>query len=94
LAYTHHERYDGKGYPQGLSENNIPLFARIVTVADAFDALRFVRLYHDAHPSQEASRRIIAGVGSQFDPAVVEAFKECHAEFEAVPESTVNRIIS
>lgn len=74
LVRAHHERYDGSGYPRGLAGDAIPLGARIFAVADAFDALTTERPYHCALDPTEASRRIAAGRGSQFDPAVVDAF--------------------
>ncbi len=71
----HHERYDGKGYPEGLSENNIPALARILTVADAFDAMTSERPYRDAMPEDQALKELEENTGSQFDPQVVAAFK-------------------
>ncbi len=74
IAYFHHERWDGAGYPSGLKEEDIPLSARIVALADVYDALSSKRPYKDAF-SHEASRGILLeGRGSQFDPDVVDAF--------------------
>jgi putative nucleotidyltransferase with HDIG domain len=70
----HHERYDGKGYPDGLKGEDIPLPARIVTVADAFDAMVAVRPYKQGRPVQEALQELQACAGTQFDPRVVDAF--------------------
>lgn len=70
----HHERYDGHGYPFGLAGLEIPLLARIVLVADAFDAMVSHRSYQAALPAEEASEEINLYAGSQFDPMVVEAF--------------------
>ena len=84
VAYWHHERWDGMGYPHGLSEERIPLVARIVAVADVYDALTSRRPYKQPL-SHEKSRLIItAGSGSQFDPEVVDAFLAHEAEFEAI----------
>jgi len=69
----HHERYDGRGYPEGLSGATIPLTARILAVADAFDAMTTPRTYRGAMTVTEAMREMKRGGGSQFDPAVVEA---------------------
>lgn len=69
----HHERYDGKGYPSGLSGEKIPLIARIVCVADAFDAMTSNRPYREALSMQQAIAELRAGAGPQFDPKVVEA---------------------
>lgn len=72
----HHERYDGKGYPQGLSKNNIPVLARILSVADAFDAMTSVRPYRNALSEDQALKELDKNTGSQFDPQVVEAFQK------------------
>lgn len=74
LVLSHHEKFDGTGYPRGLSGERIPLGARIFSVADAFDAMTTTRPYHKASAIEEARRAISAGKGSQFDPRVVEAF--------------------
>lgn len=70
----HHERYDGLGYPFGLAGSEIPLLARIVLVADAFDAMVSHRSYQSALPVDHAIAEINLYQGSQFDPVVVEAF--------------------
>lgn len=70
----HHERWDGLGYPDGLSGEDIPLLSRIVFVADAFDAITSHRSYQPALPVDYAVGEIVANSGKQFDPTVVEAF--------------------
>jgi len=72
----HHERLDGHGYPNGLTEQDIPFHARILTVADAYDAMTSDRPYRRGYPPEEAVRRLLAGSGKQFDPEVVRAFVE------------------
>jgi hypothetical protein len=72
----HHEHWDGNGYPDQLMGDEIPVLARITSVADAFDAMTTMRSYRDALPVDEAYKRIIIGKGKQFDPQVVEAFQE------------------
>jgi len=67
----HHERYDGKGYPDGLKGKNIPILARIVAIADAFDSMISDRPYRKAFSPEEAIRRIKMGAGTQFDPEIV-----------------------
>ncbi|MBW2006214.1 MAG: HD-GYP domain-containing protein, partial [Deltaproteobacteria bacterium] len=67
----HHERYDGKGYPDGLKGKNIPLLARILAVADAFDAMTSDRPYRKAFSYQEAITKLKEGSGTQFDPEIV-----------------------
>lgn len=74
IVEQHHERFDGHGYPNGLAEDAILLPARIIAVADAFDAMTSTRPYRDALPQAEAIRRLCEGRGSQFDPVVVDAF--------------------
>src|ERR671922_78339 len=76
----HHERFDGSGYPDGLSGEEIPLSARIFAVADAFDAMTSDRPYRHALPLEESVERIEGGAGSQFDPVCVDAFVDLVAE--------------
>ena len=73
---SHHERWDGKGYPDQLKGEEIPLLARVTAIADAFDAMTSSRSYREAMPVEEAYRRVIEGQGSQFDPQLVEEFKK------------------
>ncbi len=77
VALTHHERWDGKGYPNNLKESEIPLEGRIVSIADVFDALTSKRPYKPAWPLEKAINEIIKGGGTQFDPNLVEVFLEC-----------------
>ena len=67
-AHYHHERYDGKGYPEGLKGNDIPEIARIISVADAYDAMTSNRSYRNAIPQQLVREEIVKGEGTQFDP--------------------------
>ena len=76
----HHEHYDGKGYPEGLSKESIPLSARIVAVADVYDALRSKRPYKPAFPHWRSADIIVGGSGTHFDPDVVNAFLSSQAE--------------
>jgi response regulator RpfG family c-di-GMP phosphodiesterase/CHASE3 domain sensor protein len=79
IARTHHERWDGTGYIDGLSGDQIPLAGRIVAVVDVFDALTHARPYKDAWPVERALEEIEAGAGSHFDPDVVAAFASIDA---------------
>jgi CHASE2 domain-containing sensor protein len=74
IVYTHHERWDGTGYPEGLRGEQIPIPGRIVALVDAWDSLRSNRVYRRAVPHEEAVRQIASARGTHFDPAVVEAF--------------------
>ena len=84
IAGAHHERWDGAGYPRGLAGEAIPLSARIVAVADVFDALMSKRVYKDAIPFAETISIIREGRGSHFDPRVVEAFDEVADELRTI----------
>jgi response regulator RpfG family c-di-GMP phosphodiesterase len=84
IAYYHHERWDGEGYPHQLKEYDIPLVARIVAVADVYDALTSKRPYKRAMSHLESRAIIVSGSGSQFDPEVVAAFIRHEDEFEAI----------
>ena len=76
IALTHHERWDGKGYPRGLAGEEIPLSGRLVAVADVFDALTHERPYKKAWSREDAIAEILKQSGTQFDPAVVCAFEK------------------
>ncbi|HIJ83380.1 MAG: response regulator receiver modulated metal dependent phosphohydrolase [Magnetococcales bacterium] len=101
VALSHHERWDGTGYPMGLKGEEIPLPARIVAVVDVFDALVSVRPYKKAWPVPEALAEIKKGSGNHFDPAVVEAFlrahrnraenRNCGENKEQIPRRTADR---
>jgi HD-GYP domain-containing protein (c-di-GMP phosphodiesterase class II) len=84
IALHHHERWDGNGYPAGLAGEAIPLAARIVTVADVYDALSSKRVYKEAFPHDECVRLIREGAGTQFDPQLVEVFLSIEADFAAI----------
>jgi putative nucleotidyltransferase with HDIG domain len=84
----HHERFDGTGYPDGLAGEEIPLDARIIAVADAFDAMTTNRSYRLPLEREQALRRIAQGAGTQFDPVVVEAFAAVVRELPHAVEPT------
>lgn len=86
IALTHHERFDGQGYPNGLVGEEIPLCGRIVAVADVYDALTSVRVYKDAYTHEEARDIIVNDSGTAFDPDVVDAFLRSESEFEQVKQ--------
>ena len=86
IAYCHHERWDGKGYPRGVAGKDIPLSARLMSVADVYDALRSKRVYKPAMPHETAVRLSVDGKGTQFDPDVVEAFVALQEQFRSIAE--------
>ena len=82
----HHERWDGAGYPEGLSGMDIPLWGRICAVGDVFDAVTSERPYKPAFPNEEALQLLRDGRGKHFDPRVVDAFFECIDDILAIQE--------
>ncbi|MFZ5774095.1 MAG: HD-GYP domain-containing protein [Thermodesulfobacteriota bacterium] len=86
IAMLHHERWDGQGYPHGLAGRQIPLCARIVALADAYDAMTSRRSYHLGLSHEEARQEVIRNSGHQFDPMVVESFVRQEAEFKRIKE--------
>jgi putative two-component system response regulator len=81
IILGHHERWDGQGYPKGLCGEEIPLAARIVAIADVYDALSTNRVYRDAIPHEKCVEMIREGAGRQFDPVLVEVFLKLEADF-------------
>ena len=84
IAGNHHEKWDGSGYPAGLQGDAIPLSARIMALADVFDALISKRVYKEAFPLEKATAIILEGRGSHFDPEIVDAFVARKDDFEAI----------
>jgi HD-GYP domain-containing protein (c-di-GMP phosphodiesterase class II) len=91
IAITHHEKWDGSGYPEGLKGENIPLEGRIVAVADVLDALTSIRPYKKAWPMEKALAQIEEQSGKQFDPKVVEALKNIIPDILAIESRFVNQ---
>jgi putative two-component system response regulator len=87
IAWCHHERWDGSGYPRGLAGAEIPLFARIAAVADVFDALTSERPYKQAWPLAQAAEHIKQNTGKHFDPACVSAFLKRWKDVVAIHDS-------
>lgn len=98
IALTHHERWDGKGYPHGLKGNDIPLAGRIMNISDQYDALRSVRPYKPAFDHDVTCKILIEGDGrtmpDHFDPRIHAAFRKLHREFEAIYEESIGSINS
>lgn len=86
VARYHHEKWNGRGYPEGLSGEDIPLAARIMTVADVFDAVSEKRCYRDAMPLEKCFQIISEGIGRDFDPAIAETFLELREEITQIRE--------
>ncbi|MCR4778308.1 MAG: HD domain-containing protein [Lachnospiraceae bacterium] len=84
IACQHHERWDGTGYPRGLKEDQIDFFAQITSVADVYDALSNKRAYKPAWKPEEALNEILKNKGTQFSPAVVDAFSAVYDKIEEV----------
>ena len=84
IAYGHHEKWDGSGYPQGLSGEDIPISARLMAVADVYDALISRRVYKEGMPHEQAVQIILDGKGTHFDPHIIEAFVVLHETFKEI----------
>jgi putative two-component system response regulator len=84
IAYSHQEKWDGSGYPEGLSGEAIPISARLMAVADVYDALISRRVYKESMPHEAATAIIAEGRGRHFDPDMVDAFLEIQDEFRAI----------
>ncbi|MBX9936422.1 MAG: HD domain-containing protein [Burkholderiaceae bacterium] len=93
IALAHHERWDGKGYPSGLTGEDIPLSGRIVTVVDFYDALTMDRVYREAFSTEKALEMLLAERGRAFDPSVVDCFMEHGTSLEALRQHvTIHRM--
>lgn len=84
ICKYHHERWDGKGYPEELSGEKIPIWAQLVGIADVYDALVNVKVYRGAFDRKKAEEMIISGACGAFNPKVIECFKACLDEFAEV----------
>ena len=86
IAYSHQEKWDGSGYPEGLAGTDIPLSARLMALADVYDALISRRVYKAPMSHAAATEIILAGLGSHFDPDVVNAFLAIQDEFQSIAQ--------
>jgi putative two-component system response regulator len=86
IAYSHQEKWDGSGYPEGIGGDDIPISARLMAVADVYDALISRRIYKDGMPHEKACGIIHEGGGSHFDPDMVDAFMQIHEEFREIAQ--------
>lgn len=87
ICRHHHERYDGKGYPDGLAGEDIPISAQLVSIADVYDALVSERIYKKAFSKEEAFHMIVNGECGVFSPKLLECFRKSRAEFEALADA-------
>ena len=87
IVYTHHEKWDGTGYPEGLRGTDIPIAGRLMALVDVYDAVRTRRLYHEPLTHDEVEALIVKGSGTHFDPAVVEAFVTVSPMLRSLSES-------
>jgi len=92
IACSHHEWFDGSGYPEGRKGNDVPLAARIVTLADVYDAITTRRVYKEAMPHEEAEVIIRNSSGKQFDPVIVEAFVRRIDDFKRLSETLADHV--
>ena len=84
IAFSHQEKWDGTGYPEGLAGEAIPLSARLMAVADVYDALISRRVYKQAYTHEEAAEIIAGGRGAHFDPDIADAFVALQAQFRSI----------
>ncbi len=84
IAWTHHEKFDGSGYPRGLKGDKIPIFGRIVALVDVFDAVVSKRCYKDAWPFEEGFDYIHSLAGGHLDPELVNLFSKCRADVKKI----------
>ena len=79
IVYTHHEKWDGTGYPEGLRGTSIPIAGRLMALVDVYDAVTTHRVYREPMSHDDAAALIVSGRGTHFDPSVVDAFLEVRA---------------
>jgi putative two-component system response regulator len=89
IAYTHHEKWDGSGYPQGLAGDEIPISGRLMALADVYDALVSPRVYKESFPHEKAVEIIINEYGKHFDPEIVDAFKDTEDIFLNIARNVI-----
>ena len=87
IIRCHHERFDGSGYPDGLTQEDIPLLSRILFVGDSYDAMASDRAYRKKMPNNKILEAIQEGAGTQFDPKIVQVFLKLHKEGKITPKN-------
>jgi cyclic di-GMP phosphodiesterase len=93
IVYTHHEKWDGSGYPRGLRGNAIPIAGRLMALVDVYDATSTRTLYRPSLSHDDTVKFIVSGRGTHFDPVVVEAFVEVARVFERVAHEPDHEIV-
>ena len=94
VSMTHHERFDGNGYPAGLAKEEIPPCGRIVALADVYDALTSKRVYKEAFAHTVARNIIVEESGGHFDPVIVDAFTASEDEFKTIPAEYTEEVLA
>lgn len=92
IALNHHERWDGGGYPRGLAGTDIPLPARLLSIADAYDAMSHDRVYRNALSEEEVLRNLRGGRGTQFDPELLDVFLRLLPEMQRIVEQNPDEL--
>ena len=90
IAGSHHEKYDGSGYPRGLAGDAIPLAGRIMAIADVYDALISKRVYKNSLSHEEAMAIMLEGKGTHFDPILIDAFLEVEPHFRQIAANNLD----
>jgi len=93
IALSHQEKWDGSGYPEGLAGDAIPISARLMAIADVYDALISRRVYKEAMPHEQAVQIIADGKGTHFDPDMVDAFVQISEEFRTIAEHFADPVV-
>ncbi|MEQ1738633.1 MAG: HD domain-containing phosphohydrolase [Methyloglobulus sp.] len=93
IIYSHHEKWDGSGYPEGLAGDAIPIAARIMAIPDVYDALISRRVYKAPVPHEQAVKIILQGKGTHFDPDIVDSFYEIHEEFRCIAQNFADNVL-
>ena len=91
IVRYHHERYDGKGYPDGLKGEDIPVSAQIVSLADVYDALVSERCYKSAYSKDQAFNMIVGGKCGVFSPKLIDVFREVRSDFENFADNPIKK---
>ncbi|RPH62354.1 MAG: HD domain-containing protein, partial [Chloroflexi bacterium] len=93
IAFTHHEKWDGSGYPQSLAGDEIPISGRLMALADVYDALTSKRVYKEAFFHEKATEIIRAERGNHFDPEIVDAFLDIEDVFRNIAQNIIDPIL-